>query len=96
MKESKRPQPSLDALRRKIDKIQAKRHKEDEPPSSEASNAGKAMHMATELLAAVGVGGMLGYGLDHLIDTSPIFFILCFFLGFIAGVRNMLRNFNTF
>lgn len=82
---------SLSDLGQKIDKMKSER-KEDAPKTDEASGVAKAMHMATELLAAVGVGGGMGYGLDYWLDTSPIFFVIMFFLGFAAGVRNMLRN----
>jgi len=90
-----RDMSSLETLNQKIDGMKSQR-KEDEPAPSEASKVGRAMHMATELLAAVGVGGVMGYLLDSWIGTSPIFFILLFFTGFAAGVRNMLRNYNTF
>ena len=85
-------EPSLDALGQKIDAMKSERL-EDMPDEATRSNAGKAMHIATELMAAVGVGGLMGYGLDHWLETSPIFFIIMFFIGFAAGVRNMLRNY---
>ena len=82
---------SLDALGQKIDAMKSERQ-EDAPDT--AQSKGKAIHMATELFAGCGVGGVLGYGLDHWLETSPIFFIVMFFVGFAAGVRNMLRNYD--
>lgn len=92
MTQSKDPLPSLEALQRKIDKTKSEGG-EDTPNTSNAQ-MGKAMHVATEMMAGVGVGGGIGYGLDYLLGTSPICFIVFFFLGFAAGVRNMMRSFN--
>ena len=36
-------------------------------------------------------GGLLGWGLDSLLGTSPWFFLALLFLGFAVGVRNVLR-----
>ena len=86
-----KPLPSLDALQRKIDKV--KPESENEPSAeSTSSSLGKAMRLGTDLLAGVGIGGVLGYFIDRTFDTSPIFLIVFFFLGFAAGVRNILRN----
>ena len=83
---------SLQALKQKIEGTQSERH-EDEPTPSEASKIGRGMHMATELLAAVGVGGVMGYLIDSWAGTEPIFFIVLFFTGFAAGVRNILKSY---
>lgn len=52
---------------------------------------GKAMRAATELVAALIVGGALGYGLDSWLHTKPLFMILLFFAGFAAGFLNIYR-----
>lgn len=80
---------SLDKLKQKIEHAASER--KEEHPSSEGSKLGKAMHVATEFLAAVGVGGVMGYFLDRAFDTSPLLLIAFFFIGFAAGVRNLLR-----
>jgi ATP synthase protein I len=49
------------------------------------------MRMAAELVAAVIVGGLIGYGLDYWLGSKPWFFLLFFFLGFAAGVLNVVR-----
>jgi len=92
MSQSDDPLPSLDALQKKIDEIKPDSDKES--PDNSAQQTGKAMNLATELMAGVGVGGVIGYLIDRAADTSPIFFILFFFLGFAAGVRNLMRSFN--
>lgn len=49
------------------------------------------MRMATELVAAIIVGGLIGYGLDRWLGSTPWLFLLFFVLGFVAGVLNVLR-----
>jgi ATP synthase protein I len=49
------------------------------------------MRMATELVSAVIVGGLIGYALDWWLNTKPWLFLLFFVLGFAAGVLNVLR-----
>jgi ATP synthase protein I len=91
MSNSDDPLPSLEALQRKIDEVKPD---SGEKPSEGAtrSSIGKAMRLGTDLLAGVGVGGVLGYFIDRFFETSPVFFIVFFFLGFAAGVRNILRS----
>ena len=49
------------------------------------------MRMAAELVAAVIIGGLMGYGLDRWLGTTPWLFLLFFVLGFAAGVLNVVR-----
>jgi ATP synthase protein I len=49
------------------------------------------MRMAAELVGAVIVGGLMGYGLDRWLGTTPWLFLLFFVLGFAAGVLNVVR-----
>ncbi len=58
-----------------------------------ASGRGMAygMRMAAELVSAVIVGGLMGYGLDWWLGTKPWLFLLFFVLGFAAGVLNVVR-----
>lgn len=57
---------------------------------------GIAGRFATELVAAVVVGGGLGWGVDWLfgqfgLHTRPVFLIVFFVLGAAAGIRNVMR-----
>ncbi len=57
---------------------------------------GIAGRFATELVAAVAVGGGLGWGLDWLcghfgFHTRPVFLIVFFVLGAAAGIRNVMH-----
>jgi ATP synthase protein I len=63
------------------------------PPPTQT---GIAFRFATELVAALIVGGGLGWGIDWLlgrfaIHTRPVFLILFFVLGAAAGIRNVMR-----
>ena len=51
-----------------------------------------AWRMVTELVVGVLVGGAMGWGLDSLFGTLPIFLIVMGLLGFAAGVRTMMRS----
>lgn len=46
---------------------------------------------ASEFVAGVLVGGLIGYGLDWLLGTLPIFLIIFLLLGFGAALTNMVR-----
>lgn len=48
--------------------------------------------MVTELVVGVLVGGVMGWGLDSLFGTMPLFLIVMGLFGFAAGVRIMLRS----
>jgi ATP synthase protein I len=54
----------------------------------------KGFRLATEFVAGVLVGGLLGYGLDMLLGTLPLFLIILLLLGFGAGILNMARAAN--
>ena len=53
---------------------------------------GMAVKLSSEFIAAVIVGGALGFGFDYLLGTSPWGLIVFFFLGFAAAVLNVLRS----
>ena len=48
--------------------------------------------MVIELVAGIVIGAGLGYGLDVLLGTLPIFLVVMTLLGFAAGVRTMMRT----
>ena len=48
--------------------------------------------LSSELIAGVGVGALLGWGIDHFLSTSPFGLIGFVLLGFVAGVVNVVRS----
>jgi len=50
-----------------------------------------ALRAGSEFVAAILVGGAIGWGLDGLFHTKPLFIILFFLLGVVAGVMNVIR-----
>ena len=55
---------------------------------------GSAFKLGTELVAAVGVGTIIGFILDSWFDTKPWLIIIFFFLGAAAGMLNVIRSAN--
>ena len=55
---------------------------------------GNAFKLGTELVAAVGVGTIIGFILDSWFDTKPWLIIILFFLGAAAGMLNVFRTAN--
>jgi ATP synthase protein I len=51
-----------------------------------------AWRMVTELVAGMLLGLAMGYGLDSLFGTLPVFLMLFAILGFAGGVRTMIRT----
>ncbi len=85
---------SLRDLGKRLDEAQRKRVvAQRRPPPSQLGIAGR---FATELMAALLVGGALGWGLDWVfgyfgIRTKPVFLVVLFVLGAAAGIRGVMR-----
>lgn len=71
---------------------EAGREERDEK-KAEANRKGfaEAMKLSSEFVAAVIVGGVLGYVLDRFAGTGPWGLIVLLLLGFCAGVLNVMR-----
>ena len=66
--------------------------REVRPQEGSQSQLGIAFRLVAELLAAVIVGGGIGWALDSLFGTSPFLLIVMFLLGVAAGMRNLMRT----
>jgi ATP synthase protein I len=55
---------------------------------------GDAFKLGTELVAAVGVGTIIGFILDSWFGTKPWLIIIFFFLGAAAGILNVIKTAN--
>ena len=56
------------------------------------SQAQLAWRMVIELVAGLGIGFGIGYGLDILLGTQPWLMVVFTLLGFVAGVKTMVRS----
>jgi ATP synthase protein I len=77
--------------------VEKSEQKAAEQPSMKyqgASDYSKGYKLASEFVAGVLVGGVLGFGLDKLFGTLPLFLIVFLLLGFGAGILNMSRAAN--
>ena len=85
------PKARLDALEAKL---AAKRPAADQKPHMDEhySQAQHAWRMVIELVAGLGIGFAMGYGLDALFGTGPVLMIVFTLLGFAAGIRTMMRS----
>ena len=63
-----------------------------EKENPQTSNIGQAFKLSTELVAAVLVGTIIGFILDNWFDTKPLFILIFFFVGFAAGILNVVRT----
>ena len=77
-------------------KIAKSKIKKDVLSDSEkrGSFMGTAFKLGTELVAAVGVGTIIGFILDSWFGTKPWLIIIFFFLGTAAGMLNVFRTAN--
>jgi ATP synthase protein I len=57
-----------------------------------SSQSAIALELPFVLVAAVLVGGLIGYFLDRWLHTRPLFLLVLGGLGFFAGVRDVLRR----
>jgi ATP synthase protein I len=65
-------------------------------PAAPSDNTAAAMSMGlragSEFVAAIVLGGAIGWGLDWLLRTKPAFTIVFFLLGVAAGVLGVIRT----
>jgi len=75
-------------------KLAEKRAPEEVKNHSEEhySQAQLAWRMVIELVAGLGIGFWIGYGLDYLFGTQPFLMVLFIFFGLAAGVLTMMRS----
>jgi len=89
----------LGSLDQRLSEIRDSRKiRTDQPEAGNGDGAANASAMAlgfrlsSELIAGVAVGALIGWGIDHVLSTSPWGMIVFVLLGFIAGVVNVIRS----
>lgn len=90
---TKTPEELGKRIREARDRQARENPKKESPAASGNNNAGvgQAMRAATDLVAALLVGGFLGYWIDQWLGTKPWAMLILFFLGFAAGFLNIYR-----
>jgi ATP synthase protein I len=76
------------------ERLRRAREKRDEVRQIEAPNSklGIAFRLVTELMAAVIVGGAIGWGLDRILGTGPFLLIVMFMVGAASGIFTVVRS----
>ena len=76
------------------ERLRKAREQRGEVRQVEAPNSklGIAFRLVTELMAAVIVGGAIGWGLDRIFSTGPFLLIVMFMVGVAAGIFNVVRT----
>jgi ATP synthase protein I len=87
-------QPDRDRLRELEERIAAARKSHEPKPArpNKYEVSSMAWRMVLELVVGMGLGCLIGYGLDFLLGTLPVFLMIFAVLGFAAGVRTMMRS----
>lgn len=87
-------EPDQQRLRALEARIEAAKGAQAPAPTKEEhySLAQHAWRMVVELVAGLGIGFFIGYGLDSLFGTKPILLVIFTLLGFAAGVQTMIRT----
>ena len=88
-------EPFSERLKRLEDRIAAARRGRAGPPrghSGEFTQGSLAWRMVSELVVGMLLGLAIGWGLDALFGTRPVFLVVFALFGFAGGVRAMLRT----
>lgn len=81
----------LARLEDRINQLKAK----DAPAPHQDNHYSQAQHawrMVIELVAGLLIGFGMGYGLDVLLGTMPLFLVIFTMLGLAAGIKTMMRS----
>ncbi|CAN5741567.1 AtpZ/AtpI family protein [soil metagenome] len=86
--------PFGDRMKRLEERIAAAQAGKAEKPRSRSKMEASALgwRMVTELVAGMLIGLAIGWGIDSLLGTRPVFLVVFALLGFAAGVRVMMRT----
>ena len=82
-------------LKNEIDIALAKKNNVNNPKNLIDKSFSNALtRVATELLAGLIIGASIGLVMDKWFNTKPLFLIIFFILGGIAGIYNLWRQIN--
>jgi ATP synthase protein I len=86
------PSAKLDELDRRIRAAREAQQPKRGKTGEKFAMANMAWRMTLELVVGGMVGAAMGYGLDVVFGTLPLFLIVFVLLGFAAGVRTVMRS----
>ena len=86
----------LSELDRRIARLKAGQENAKPHVEEHYSQAHLGWRMVIELVAGLLIGFGMGYGLDSLFGTLPIFLVLFTLLGLAAGIKTMMRTAREF
>jgi ATP synthase protein I len=87
------PDPDrLRALEARLEKVKAAPEATTSAAAKGFSQGEVAWRMVIELATGIMLGSAIGYGVDVLAGTLPIFLIIFSLLGFAAGIKTMLGS----
>jgi ATP synthase protein I len=82
----------LDTLEKKLSASRQRHQPDDNQGRANANMLGLAWRLTLEMLAGIGVGGFIGWWIDRVLGTEPIFMLLLLVLGMGAGLMNSVRT----
>ena len=82
----------LDTLEKKLSASRQRNRPDDNQGRANANMLGLAWRLTVEMLAGIGVGGFIGWWIDKVLGTEPIFMLLLLVLGMGAGLMNSVRT----
>jgi ATP synthase protein I len=82
----------LRALEERIEKVKGALAPKTSRGEEHFSQANMAWRMVVELVAGLLIGFGMGWGLDKLLGTMPLFLVLFIGFGLAAGVKTMMRT----
>lgn len=85
----------LDDLEKRLQEAKADYRAEYEPDPKQVKNMSDGARAGVELVGAIIGGGLIGFGLDKVFDTSPGFFLGFLILGVITGFYNIYKITNN-
>ena len=89
---SKQELSSLDDFSNRLDAARGANETGENDSARRSRAMGKGFRLASELLAAMIVGPLLGLGVDHIFGSSPWGLLAGIFVGFATGVRNVAQS----
>jgi ATP synthase protein I len=82
---------ALEKLAARVAEVRQERSEREPKVAIDRSGMSAGLRMASEFASAILVGGLLGYGVDFLLKTSPWGLLVGLALGFSAGTVNLIR-----